>query len=388
MNWNMSLAPAPAGSVADSSGFDDTERERYFTFLENAGLWRRGEKRVTGHIINNFLAKYPIDPSRPFGVYDVGAGDGTVLSFSLREIIKRLRPFGIPLRIVIKEFSGEDVLVVAKKLAAIINYYPLTTGTISNLSFAKAHAVDFSVKDGSNAKPIIHETFRLESGNVETQLAALQPFAKSHWGSILNSKKQKVPEKAVAINLFHQDMEAELAGVIPQLGVSSTMYHDVVIISQGYAAGAKLSTKVNAVGPSVKSLVPGGLAFVTHWFGDDDGDVLLSKIAPQFHSGRHSAQQVYDAVASNLAGIDRSTIEYVARLLPNYRFRMPAEEITAQTVADAKETFLYAGQVGKIYEAAANEAGSLAAIAEFLRVNRGATFRNEMAVYRRRLEHV
>jgi hypothetical protein len=105
-------------------------RQKYLLFVSTCS-----EKTEVGHRISLELGN--LQPAPPaLRIFDAGVGDGTVLSRVMRAVHARFPT--MPLYVVAKEISYEDVRLMLEKMADRLFEHPATVLVVTNLYYAEA----------------------------------------------------------------------------------------------------------------------------------------------------------------------------------------------------------------------------------------------------------
>ena len=148
----MKRTAAPAASVpatlatgrpATPFRFYDN-RQKYLAFVttcnEKSAIARRAAHEVA-------LLR-PTPPA--VRIFDAGMGDGTVLSRLMRNTHRRFPT--VPMLVVAKEISLEDVRLGLEKMPDRFHEHPATVLVITNLNYCRGAAADASRRAGSRRR--------------------------------------------------------------------------------------------------------------------------------------------------------------------------------------------------------------------------------------------
>jgi SAM-dependent methyltransferase len=341
-------APAVAAPAQEGTGkafrFYDN-RQKYLLFVTTCS-----EKWVIAERVGMELAN--IHP-RPPGVriFDAGIGDGTVLTRVMRATHNRFPT--IPLYVVGKEISLEDVRLALEKMPDRFCEHPATVLVITNMYYAEAPwLVPHSVT--AAASLVWHEVSLLGTSahEFEEQITALQPFLNDNWRAKTSASGNPIYEKPVALVLYRDDHKFLLDALRPRRGATRADY-DLVIASQPYRARANVEFKAKRVlAPLARSLAPGGRLIGIHSHGNDPGLEIIQRVWPDenpFVTDRH---QLLRATKSELgsAGRDLNFNAYSdARSLFRYNMHTLPSEISAtigtSTLFAAWNAAIYVAQI-------------------------------------------
>jgi len=339
------VPPAPQTDVEKNFRFYDN-RQKYLLFVTTCG-----EKWVIADRVNHELAN--IHPRPPaVRLFDAGVGDGTVLSRVMRAMHHRYPT--MPLYIVAKEISLEDVRLSLEKMPDRFFEHPSTVLVMTNMNYAEAPWLTPNSVSAATSM-VWHEVALTGSTGheFERQITELQPFLSQHWRAKVSSKSgNPVYEKPVVLVLYRDDHRFLLDAVRPRRGVARADY-DMIIASQPYRARASVEFKASrVVAPLTRALGPGGRLLGMHSHGDDPGLEIIQRVWPgenPFVTDRH---QLLRAVKTELgkdarnfgfhAGSDaRALFRYDMHTLPNEI----SSSIGTSTLLAAWNAAIYVAQI-------------------------------------------
>ncbi|HWA90111.1 MAG TPA: hypothetical protein VG889_08770 [Rhizomicrobium sp.] len=390
------LAPPPRKlvDVAVAVG----EGEKNFRFYDNRQKYLLfvttcGEKWVVADRVSHELGNiHPRPPS--VRLFDAGVGDGTVLSRVMRAMHHRFPT--MPLYIVGKEISLEDVRLTLEKMPDRFFEHPSTVLVMTNMNYSEAPWLTPSSVSAATSM-VWHElALTGQTGHdFERQITELQPLLAQHWRAGVSPKSgNPVYEKPVVLVIYRDDHRFLLDAVRPRRGVGRADY-DLVIASQPYRARAPVAFKASKViAPLVRALGPGGRLVGMHSHGGDPGIEIIRKIWPgenPFTTDRHqllrAVKDVLGKDARNIgfhAGSDqRSLFRYDMHTLPNE----VSASIGTSTLLAAWNAAIYVAQIEdqRLAGVMTNDA-YLEATREVLHKHGGLWFWDESYVITRRPE--
>src|SRR5580700_6595416 len=288
---NPSAATKPvngAAAVADiaPSGFRFFDnRQKYLLFVSTCSEKTEIANRVSLELGN-------LQPSPPaLRLFDAGVGDGTVLSRVMRSLHARFPT--MPLYVVAKEISYEDVRLMLEKMADRLFEHPATVLVVTNLYYAEAPWL--TPRSVTSAQGLIWKDVAL-SGNTAhgfaEQIGELEGFLAKNWRAGISSKTgNPVYTRPIVLTLRREDHSFLLDPIMPRPGRVMADY-DLVIASQPYRARASVEFKASKiVTPLVKALRPGGWLIGIHSHGHDPGIEIIEGVWPgdnPFTSDRHA----------------------------------------------------------------------------------------------------
>ena len=296
-------------------------RQKYLLFVSTCSEKTEIANRVSLELAN-------IHPAPPaIRVFDAGVGDGTVLSRVMRAMHARFPT--MPLYVVAKEISYEDVRLTLEKMADRLFEHPATVLVLTNLYYAEAPWL--TPRSASAAQSLIWKDVAL-SGNTShgfaEQIANLEGFLAENWRAGIKSSGNPVYLRPIILTLRREDHTFLLDPILPRPGRVTADY-DLVIASQPYRARASLEFKASkVVAPLVQSLRPGGRLIGVHSHGDDPGLEIIKDVWPgenPFTSDRHAIlRQVKHELGAaarhynfNASSDARSIFKYHMHTLPD-----------------------------------------------------------------------
>jgi hypothetical protein len=363
-------------------------RQKYLLFVHTCS-----EKWVIANRVTLELGN--IHPRPPaVRVFDAGIGDGTVILRVLRAMHDRFPH--MPLYVVGKEISLEDVRLAMQKMSDRFMEHPATVLVLTNLAYADAPWV--AVKSLAAASSLVWHEVPLAgttAHHFEQQITDLVPFLSQNWKAGVSPKTgNPVYERPVVLVLYRADHKFLLDPIIPRPGGTVANY-DLVIASQPYRARASLDFKTRrVVAPLAKALGPGGRLIAIHSHGHDPGMEIINKVWPGDNPFTHDRHQILKAVKQELgpAGRDlnfnayadsRSLFCYDMHTLPSEI----SESIGTSTLFAAWNAAIYVAQVEDDRLAAVvADRGYLEATGEVLRARGALWFNDESYVISRRRE--
>jgi len=342
------VATAPEASVLNGvNGFRFYDnRQKYLLFVNTCS-----EKWVIAQRATMELANvHPRPPA--LRVFDAGVGDGTVLARVMRAMHDRFPT--MPLYIVGKEISLEDVRLSLDKMPDRFFEHPATVLVMTNLYYSEAPWL--APNSVTAATSLVWHELAL-TGNTahhfEEQIIDLQSFLSEHWRARVSSKSgNPVYDRPVVLVIYRDDHKFLLDSVMPRRGATRADY-DLVIASQPYRARAPAEFKARKViAPLARSLAPGGRLLTIHSYGRDPGLEIVQRIWPgenPFQTDRHELLKVAKAELGS-AGRDlnfnaysdnRSVFRYDMHTLPSEI----SDTIGTSTLFAAWNAAIYVAQI-------------------------------------------
>jgi hypothetical protein len=270
--------PREGGKAAASIPFRFYDnRQKYLAFIttcnEKSAIARRAAHEMT-------LLR-PTPPA--LRIFDAGMGDGTVLTRVMRST-HRLFPT-VPLFVVAKEISLEDVRLGLEKLPDRLFEHPATVFVVTNLNYAEAPRL--MPRDAHVAAALNWQEVRLTGSTAHEyaeQIEDLAPALTNGWQTTPSPKtgNPQVVRPSVLV-IYREDHKFLLDTVIPKPG-SIFEHYDLVIASQPWRARMGAEFKVKKVlAPLARSLAPGGRLLAIQSYGHDPGLEIIQQLWPQEH---------------------------------------------------------------------------------------------------------
>ena len=266
-------ATAATGIAPPGFRFFDN-RQKYLLFVSTCGEKTEIANRISLELGN-------LQPSPPaLRLFDAGVGDGTVLSRVMRALHARFPT--MPLYVVAKEISYEDVRLMLEKMADRLFEHPATVLVVTNLYYAEAPWL--TPRSATSAQGLIWKDVAL-SGNTAhgfaEQIGELERFLAENWrAGISPTTGNPVYTRPIVLTLRREDHSFLLDPITPRPGRVMTDY-DLVIASQPYRARASLAFKASkVVTPLVRALRPGGRLIGIHSHGHDPGMEIIDQVWP------------------------------------------------------------------------------------------------------------
>jgi hypothetical protein len=383
----MNVAQVPPAVGADASAapfrFYDN-RQKYLAFVNTCN-----EKSAIAHRAAEELAH--LRPTPPaLRVFDAGMGDGTVLARLLRSVHFRFPT--VPLLVVAKEISLEDVRLGLEKMPDRFHEHPATVLVVTNLNYADAPALATS-KPGES----LHwQELKLTGSSTHEyadEIEALAPVLAQGWQTRPSPKTgNPVYVRPSVLVIYRQDHEFLLHQVLPRPGRALPGY-DFILASQPWRARMPAAFKARMVlAPLVRRLAPGGRMLAIQSAGNDPGLELVQKIWPGENPFEVDRRQLLAALREQLgAAADEYVFDALDDAQSLFRYQMhtlPSEigdRIGTSTLFAAWNAAIYVNQIeDERLGAVVGSDAYLAATQEVLRRHGGLWFNDETFVVARR----
>jgi len=276
-------APQAGGSPSPPFRFYDN-RQKYLAFVntvnEKPAIARRAAQEL-GHL----------RPSPPaLRMFDAGMGDATVLARLLRST-HRMFPT-VPLLVVAKEISLEDVRLGLDKMPDRFHEHPATVLVITNLHYAEAPRL--MPREAPSAAAVNWQEVRLTGNSAHEYAEQIEQL-----GAVLAHGWQTKPSprtgnptyvRPSVLVIYREDHEFLLDAVVPRPGHTLHTY-DLILASQPWRARMSALFKAQKVlAPLARSLIPGGRMLVIQSYGKDPGLEIIQRLWPgenPFQVDRH-----------------------------------------------------------------------------------------------------
>lgn len=363
-------------------------RQKYLAFVNTCNEKWQVAKRAA-------LELEHLQPRPPaLRVFDAGMGDGTVLSHTLRALHRQYPT--LPLYVVGKEISLEDIRLSLEKLPDRLIEHPASVFVFTNLYYAEAPWL--TPRDAEKANDINYRFVELDGTSAYEygqQLGSMDDFLVDGWQATA-SKKTGNPlyVKPSVLVIYRKDQRFLLDSVIPKPGPQSADF-DLVLASQPWRARMNAEFKVKYVlGPLTKALGPGGRLLAVHSIGNDPGLELVRDIWPDedpFQVNRHELlRQLHDLLGDDAAQFeldatpdDQAIFQFRMHTLPDEI----AESIGTSTLFAAWNAAIYVAQIeDQRLEDALGGSAYLEATARILHKHNGLWFNDESFVVSRKAD--
>ena len=359
-------------------------RQKYLAFVntcnEKSAVARRAAQELNH-----------ISPTPPaLRVFDAGMGDGTVLARLMRSI-HRSYPT-VPLSVVAKEISLEDVRLGLEKMPDRFYEHPATVLVISNLNYADAP----HLTPHDSAAPLNWQEVRLTGNTTHEyaeQIEALTPLLAHGWQTKPSPKTgNPVYVRPTVLVLYREDHKFLLESVIPRPGRVLDSY-DLIVASQPWRARMSAEFKARKVlAPLARSLAPGGRLLAIQSCGHDPGLELIQMLWPGENPFQVNRRQL---LAALLAELGPEAHEFMLDPLPDdksvFRYDMhtlPSEigdRIGTSTLFAAWNAAIYVNQIeDERLDAVVTNGAYLEATQTVLQKHGGLWFNDETFVVTRR----
>jgi hypothetical protein len=285
------LADAESAAVAAESQQSTTpfrfydNRQKYLAFVNTCNEKSAVARRALQELSH-------VRPSPPaLRIFDAGMGDATVLSRLMRST-HRLFPT-VPLMVVAKEISLEDVRLGLEKMPDRFFEHPATVLVVTNLNYAEAPRL--MPRDVQSAAALNWQEVKLTGNSAHEyaeQIDELEPTLDYGWQTRPSAKSgNPVYMRPSVLVIYREDHKFLLDPVIPKPGRIFESY-DLILASQPWRARMSAEFKAQKVlAPLTRSLAPGGRLLAIQSCGKDPGVEIIQKLWPDenpFQVDRHA----------------------------------------------------------------------------------------------------
>ena len=279
-------APVAEGAPGGTTPFRFYDnRQKYLAFVntcnEKSAIARRAFQELTH-----------VRPSPPaLRIFDAGMGDATVLSRIMRSTHRQFPH--VPLMIVAKEISLEDVRLGLDKMPDRFYEHPATVLVITNLNYSEAPRL--MPRDMPSAAALNWQEVRLtgsSSHEYAEQIEELERTLDYGWATKPSPRSgNPIYARPSVLVIYREDQKFLLDSIIPKPGRIFESY-DLILASQPWRARMSAEFKAQKVlAPLARSLSPGGRLLAIQSCGADPGLEIIQKLWPgenPFRVDRHA----------------------------------------------------------------------------------------------------
>jgi hypothetical protein len=344
----------PAGSAAPVAATEARStpfrfydnRQKYLAFVNTCN-----EKSAVAHRAAAELRHlHPTPPA--VRLFDAGMGDATVLARLMRSTHHQWPT--VPLLVVAKEISLEDVRLGLEKMPDRFVEHPATVVVITNMNYSEAPRL--MPRDIQSAAALNWQEVRLRgltSHEYAQQIEELAPALSVGWQTKLSARSgNPVYVRPSVLVLYREDHQFLLDRVIPKPGHAWEFY-DLIVASQPWRARMTAAFKAQRVlAPLVRSLAPNGRLLAIQSYGRDPGLEIIRQLWPDENPFQVDRHQLLTALKSELG---RDAADYSLTAPPDeksiFRYEMhtlPTEigdRIGTSTLFAAWNAAIYVNQI-------------------------------------------
>jgi hypothetical protein len=334
-----------AGDDATPFRFYDN-RQKYLAFVNTCN-----EKSAVAHRAAAELKH--VRPTPPaLGIFDAGMGDATVLARIMRHAHAQFPT--VPLLVVAKEISLEDVRLGLEKMPDRFLEHPATVLVITNLNYSEAPRL--MPRDIQAAAALNWHEVRLKGQNSDAyaeQIEELSTTLAFGWQTKPSPKTgNPVYVRPSVLVVYREDHKFLLDRVIPKPGQTFESY-DLIVASQPWRARMTAKFKAEKVlAPLSRSLAPNGRLLVIQSHGQDPALEIIQKLWPDENPFRVDRRQLLAALKAELG---REASDYALTAPPDeksiFRYEMHTlpneigDRIGTSTLFAAWNAAIYVNQI-------------------------------------------
>ncbi|MGH8144048.1 MAG: hypothetical protein ACREU2_16215 [Steroidobacteraceae bacterium] len=337
--------PSTPAAAADANStpfrFYDN-RQKYLAFVntcnEKSAVARRAAQELS-HL-------RPSPPALRF--FDAGMGDATVLSRLMRAT-HRAYPT-VPLLVVAKEISLEDVRLGLEKMPDRFFEHPGTVLVITNLNYQEAPRL--MPRDVKSAAALNWQEIRLTGNSAHEyseQIEELGPTLDYGWQTKPSPKSgNPIYVRPSVLVIYRDDHKFLLESVVPKPGRIFESY-DLILASQPWRARMSAQFKAQKVlAPLAASLAPSGRMLVIQSYGKDPGLEIIQRLWPGENPFEVDRQQLIAALKSELG---RDARDFTFSAFPDEKavFRYDMHALPSEISDRIGTSTLYAAWNAAIY---------------------------------------
>ena len=273
--------PGRGGGDRPFRFFDN--REKYLLFVTTCS-----EKWVIAERVG--LELEHLAPRPPaLRLFDAGMGDATVLTHLMRRVHYRFPT--VPMMVVAKEISVEDVRLGLEKMPDRFVEHPETVLVITNMRYSEAPSL---APEASRAGALNWHELAMTGSSAhefDEQIKGLQPLIAEGWRARTSERSGNPVYVAPSVLvIYREDRRFALDSVIPRRGTKPPSY-DLIVASQPYRARMPAQAKARTVlAPLARALAAGGRMITIQSTGRDPGMEIIRTIWPDenpFQVPRH-----------------------------------------------------------------------------------------------------
>jgi hypothetical protein len=344
-----STAPSSRGGPAHSESppfrFYDN-RQKYLAFVNTCNE----KAAVAARAAQELKLVHPSPPC--LRIFDAGMGDATVLARLMRSTHRQFPT--VPLLVVAKEISLEDVRLGLEKMPDRFFEHPHTVLVITNLNYSEAPRLMPS--DVTAAAALNWQTVRLTGHSAheyDEQIEALGPMLSHGWQTKPSAKTgNPVYTRPTVLVIYRDDHKFLLDNVIPKPGQTLGNY-DLILASQPWRARTSATFKAQKIlAPLTRSLAPGGRLLTIQSYGQDPALEIVQTLWPGEMPFRVNRHELLKALKAELGHAAR---DYALAVPPDdkalFRYKMHTlpseigERVGTSTLFAAWNAAIYVNQI-------------------------------------------
>ncbi len=378
------MKASPGGNPTPFRFYDN--RQKYLAFVNTCNE----KSAVANRAAIELRHVRPTPPA--LRIFDAGMGDATVLARIMRHAHAQYPT--VPLMVVAKEISLEDVRLGLEKMPDRFLEHPATVLVVTNLNYSEAPQL--LPRDLEAAAAVNWHEVRLEgqtSDGYAEQIEELSATLAFGWQTRPSaSTGNPVYVRPSVLVVYRADHKFLLDRVIPKPGQTFESY-DLILASQPWRARMPAKFKAEKVlAPLARSLGPDGRLLVIQSYGRDPALEIIQRLWPDenpFQVDRRQLLATLEAELGREAGDfslavppdDESIFRYAMHTLPNEI----GDRIGTSTLFAAWNAAIYVNQIeDERLDEVVTTGAYLDATQEVLQEHGGLWFNDETFVVNRR----
>lgn len=283
---------APAATATPFRFYDN--RQKYLAFVNTCNEKSAIAQRASLEL-KHVHAKPPA-----IRIFDAGMGDATVLARLMRSAHHQAPT--VPLLVVAKEISLEDVRLGLEKMPDRFLEHPATVLVITNMNYSEAPRL--MPRDIQSAAALNWHESRLTgqtSHDYAVQIEELASTLDFGWQTQPSPRTgNPVYVRPSVLVMYREDHQFLLDRVIPKPG-QTFEYYDLIVASQPWRARMSAEFKAQKVmAPLARGLAPGGRLLVIQSYGRDPGLEIIQRLWPDENPFRVDRHQLLAALRAEL----------------------------------------------------------------------------------------
>jgi len=286
------IATRPTGHPTPFRFYDN--RQKYLAFVttcnEKASIARRAARELQF-----------VHPSPPaLRLFDAGMGDATVLARLMRSAHHAYPT--VPMLVVAKEISLEDVRLGLEKIPDRFHEHPATVLVITNLHYAEAPRL--MPRDVQSAAALNWQEVRLSGDSAHQYAERIEELGATlayGWETKPSQTSgNPIYVRPSVLTIYRDDQRFLLDSVIPKPGRTFEDY-DFILASQPWRARMSAKFKAQKVlAPLARSLAPGGRMLAIQSYGRDPALEIVQRLWPGENPFQVDRHQLIAALKSEL----------------------------------------------------------------------------------------
>jgi hypothetical protein len=335
---------APVAGATPFRFYDN--RQKYLAFVNTCNE----KSAVANRAALELRHVRPTPPALRF--FDAGMGDATVLARLMRHAHAQFPT--VPLMVVAKEISLEDVRLGLEKMPDRFLEHPASVLVITNLNYSEAPRL--MPRDIHAAAALNWHEVRLKGQTSDAyaeQIEELSTTLAFGWQTKPSPRTgNPVYVRPSVLVVYREDHKFLLDRVIPKPGQTFESY-DLIVASQPWRARMPAKFKAEKVlAPLSRSLAPNGRLLVIQSYGQDPALEIIQKLWPDENPFKVDRRELLAALKAELGREaadyslavppdDKSIFRYEMHTLPNEI----GDRIGTSTLFAAWNAAIYVNQI-------------------------------------------